>query len=136
MALGLGLVLLSGCDQVKQTLIDISTTMDKQLNIPGVPVEFWPDDLVVMDGQPTRIQGFDDCIKSPRSHFEEIFMGPDETPDFNCLIIKPDTASAKVKYFPYGQEPAVETWVVERDDLTFRLRRPNGEYIRDVRNAQ
>jgi hypothetical protein len=129
--LGMALVLLSGCDQVKQTITDIAIDVAKVYSF-GIPIVFRPNSYVVLDGKATRIQGFDDCLKDqPRGQFTVQTSGSDELDKGGCLVIRPDTTSVSVKYFPQGQPPAQETWTVERGDSGIRLRRPDGKYILD-----
>jgi hypothetical protein len=129
-------VLLSGCDNAKQTLSDIGEALDKEYNFPQVPMQFEPDSYVIMDGNRTRIQGFDDCLKEPRGIVMEMLFGPDNSPEDGCVVVKPDTASVEIMYFPDGR-PIPETWTVEHPRKhVIALRRPNGEYILDVRSVE
>jgi hypothetical protein len=126
-------VLLSGCDNAKETLTDIGEAVIKNADLPSIPIEFLPDSYVLMDGKRTRIQGFDDCLKEQRGIVMEMLFGPDNGPDDGCIVIKPDTASVEVMYFPEGR-PIPETWTVERPRKhVIALRRPNGEYILDAK---
>lgn len=123
-------VLLSGCDQVKQTFTDIAIEVSRQYS-KDIILVFPPDSYVKMDGKRTRIQGYDDCLKQPRGIVMEMLFGPDNSPEDGCVVVKPDTASVEVMYFPDGR-PIPETWTVERPrEGAVALRRPNGEYILD-----
>lgn len=129
-------VLLSGCDNAKQTLADIGEAFSEYADVPSIPIEFLPDSYVLMDGKRTRIQGFDECVKEQRGIVMEMLFGPDNGPDDGCIVIKPDTASVEVMYFPDGR-PIPETWTVERPRKSvIVLRRPNGDYIMDARSVE
>ena len=126
-------LLLTGCDNAKQSITAMSVALDKEYIQPSVPVVVEANSFVLMDGKRIRIKGVDDCLKEPRGIVMEMMFGPDNSPKDGCVLLKPDTASVEITYFPSG-EPITEIWTVERPhESTFALRRPNGEYIKFLR---
>jgi hypothetical protein len=128
-------VLLSACDQVNQGITDVAEAVRKNADVKSIPIQFLPNSYVLMDGKRTRIQGFDDCVKEPRGILMEMMFGPDNGPDDGCIVVKPDSVSVEVMYFPDGR-PIPETWTVEYKDSVYRLRRPNGEFVVDAGVAE
>lgn len=126
--LAAGCFLMAGCDQVQNTVDNVSAAVFRNADMKK-PVVVLPPGLAIDDhGKKSVLYGDERC---PESQISSVIVS--SVIGSGCILIKPEDKTVVVNINTVGEPRKKEVWLIEHvgqyPKEVVRLKRPDGSYV-------